>query len=280
MLASPLFEVSNGRNPYHLIPYVGNKSGFAHIFDRMIPDSAGNGRILDVFGGGGSFSIYSSYRFGSKRVTYNDNNPTVVNFVKWVKLRPRGLYQQYLKHMEKSDDQYYLEIRDKSLDEGLVGAGRFLYLAKNAFSGKIRFNGSNKFNTPMRKGSRCPSLDFEGLARTSYAIRDITITNESYQQYGDVKKSFVYLDPPYMGNTNGHYNGVPDTDEFIGFVKGIERKNRVMISEQNDPHVLKLSDVFRVYPILLRRSLQYNTKNSSREIVAINYPLPIPEDTE
>ena len=273
-MKEPSFEVSNGRNPYHLIPYVGNKSGFAHIFDDMIPDSVNGTKIFDVFGGGASFSIYCSYRFGSKNVTYNDNNPTIVNFVRWIKNDPKNLLQQYLKHRKKSDGQYYLDIRDKSLDDGLVGAGRFLYLAKNAFSGKIRFNGSNKFNAPMRKDSKCPNLELDRLAKISHAIRDITITNEPYQYYSDVKKAFVYLDPPYLGNTNGHYNSVPDTDEFIGFVKKIETRNLIMISEQNDPYALKLSDDFRVYPILLKRSLQYNTQNNSREIIAINYALP------
>ena len=36
-----------------MIPCVGNKSGFAHIFDDMIPDSANGKKIFDVFGGGG-----------------------------------------------------------------------------------------------------------------------------------------------------------------------------------------------------------------------------------
>lgn len=270
----PVFEVRNGRNQYHLIPYIGNKSGFYHIFDDLIPDSVKDKRIYDVFGGGGSFSIYCSYRFGSKNVTYNDNNPTIVNFIKSVKDNPGGLHRQYMEHRRKSDTEYYLEIRDRSLDDGLVGAGRFLYLAKNAFSGKIRFNGSNKFNAPMRKGCKCPNLDIDNLIRISDTIKNITITNESYEFYLGTKNSFVYLDPPYLDNPNSHYNGVPDTDDFIEFVKRLEKENHVMISEQNDPHSLKLSDDFRVYQILLKRSLQYNTQNNSKEIIAINYAPP------
>ena len=274
IMKKPLFEVVNGRNSYHLIPYVGNKSGFAHIFDDMISNLTSGKRILDVFGGGASFSIYCSYRFGSKNVTYNDSNYTIVNFIRHVKDSPKKLAKHYKKHREKSSAQYYLDVRDKSLDDGLVGAGRFLYLAKNAFSGKIRFNSSNKFNSPMRKFSKCPNIDSDRLVKTSHAIKNITITNESYTHYGDVKNAFVYLDPPYLGNTNNHYNSVPDTDEFVEFVKNIEDDNLVMISEQNDPDTLQLSDGFRVYSILLKRSLQYNTQNNSKEIIAINYALP------
>ena len=54
----------------------------------------------------------------------------------------------------------------------------------------------------MRKDSECPNLELDRLAKISHAIKDITITNESYQYYDDVKKAFVYLDPlppPLLG---------------------------------------------------------------------------------
>ena len=88
VMKNQTFQVSNGRTSCHLIPYIGNKSGFSHIFDSLIPDSIRGKQIYDVFGGGASFSIYCSYRFGSKYVTYNDNNPTVANFISWVKEDP------------------------------------------------------------------------------------------------------------------------------------------------------------------------------------------------
>ena len=47
----------------------------------------------------------------------------------------------------------------------------------------------------MRKDSECPNLELDRLAKISHAIKDITITNESYRYYDDVKKAFVYLDP-------------------------------------------------------------------------------------
>ena len=273
------FQVNNGRTPCHLIPYIGNKSGFTHIFDRLIPDTIRGKRIYDMFGGCGLFSIYSAYRFDSKYVTYNDSNPTIVNFMEWVRKDPYGLAEQYHAHKAKSTNDHYLAVWYMSLDDGLAGAGRFLYLAKNAFSGKIRFNGSNKFNSPMREDSKCPNLDLDRLLRISMAIQDITITNESFEYYEDVQNGFVYLDPLYLENTNNHYNSVPDTADFIQFVKDVEECNHVMISEQNSPYMLKLSDSFRVYPILLKRSLQYVTQTNSKEIVAINYVPPDPPAT-
>lgn len=273
IMKSPSFEVKNGRNKYHLIPYLGNKSGFSHIFDRLISDSM-KGKIYDVFGGTGSFSIYSCYRFGSKNVTYNDNNPTLVNFVTEVKNNPKLLHKEYEKHRKKSSEDYYRDVRQTDLDDGLVGAGRFLYLAKNAFSGNIRFGKTNNFKSVMRKNVKCSNMSLERLTMASKIISQMKITNEDYKYFEDEKNGFFYLDPPYMENPHNYYNGLLNTDDFLRFLRKIGKKNQVMLSEQNDPHKLQLSENFRVYPVLLKRSPHYNAKNNSREIIAINYAPP------
>ena len=156
------------------------------------------------------------------------------------------------------------------LGGGLVGAGRFLYLAKNAFSGKIRFNRSNRFNTPMRKGANCPVLDAERFRRISASISRMDITNENFEGFADIRGAFLYLDPPYMNNTNGHYNGVPATGSLPGSCgrlpaqHGDDIRTKPTRSDRHPgiiPHT-------RYNPA---RSLQYVTQTTSREIIATNY---------
>lgn len=265
------YEVRNGRNRCHLIPYIGNKSGFSDIFDELVPDDAGNGKIVDVFGGSGAFAIYCCFRFGSDRVVYNDNNPVLTNFMTIVRDDVAGLIEEYERHKGVSSPDYFLRVRAESLTDSLRGAGRFLYLAKNAFSGKIRFNKKNKFNAPMRKSARCPSLSEERLRAISDAVRGMAITNKNFEEFQDIRDAFLYLDPPYMNNTNAHYNGVPATDSFARFVRATTLHNRVMISEQNEPDAIGIPESYRIYRIALRRSLQYVTQRDSAEIIAINY---------
>ena len=265
------FVVRNGRNKYHLIPYIGNKSGFAHIFERLMPQDMDGRETVDVFGGSGAFAIYSCFQLGSKHVTYNDNNPILANFMWHVQDNPEGLIREYDRHRDKSSPDYFLKVRGEPLDDGLGGAGRFLYLAKNAFSGKIRFNGSNKFNAPMRKGTKCPRLQEDRLLEISNAIKNMKITNESFEHFEDSKDAFLYLDPPYMNNPNSHYNGVPATKDFAKFVEKITPHNQVMISEQNEPDKIGIPKSYRIYDIVLQRSLQYFTQTGSSEIIAINY---------
>ena len=257
-------------HPLKIIPYIGCKAGFKDIFDQIIPDGL-KCRIYDVFGGGGSFAFYACNRFGSSQVTYNDNNPVVTNLIKQVQLNPTRLWELYNEHYLKSSETYYYQVRNLALENGVEGAANFLYLAKNAFSGKIRFNSKNKFNSPIRKGSTCPKLSLQMLTQLSSTIGNLTIMNKNYTEFSDVQNSFIYLDPPYFNNTNGHYNGVLGLDEFNQFLRTIEKNNKVVLSEQNRPEIFKLPSSYTVHSIRLQRSLQYFTQRQSEEIIAFNF---------
>ena len=264
------FVVTNKRVNLKIIPYIGCKAGFTDIFDKIIPDNLA-GRIYDIFGGGGAFSLYACNRFGSHRVTYNDNNPIVVNLIRHVQTSPLRLWELYTEHYNNSSTEYYYHVRTLCLQNGVEGAANFLYLAKNAFSGKIRFNSSNKFNSPIRKGGSCPKVHLDSLLNLSKTIQDLTIMNADYKAFACVGNSFLYLDPPYFNNTNGHYNGVLDLGEFNQFLRTVELKNKIVLSEQNHPNIFDLSESYTVRSITLRRSLQYFTQNKSKEMIAFNY---------
>ena len=95
--------------------------------------------------------------------------------------------------------------------------------------------------------------------------------NEDYKAFACVDKSFLYLDPPYFNNTNGHYNGVLDLGEFNQFLRTVELRNKVVLSEQNHPNIFDLPESYTVRSITLLRSLQYFTQNKSEEMIAFNY---------
>ncbi len=264
------FVVTNKRANLKIIPYIGCKAGFKDIFDKLIPDDLGC-HIYDIFGGGGAFSLYACNRFGSHRVTYNDNNPIVVNLIQQIQTSPLRLWELYNEHYNNASTEYYYHVRNLCLENGVEGAANFLYLAKNAFSGKIRFNSRNKFNSPIRKGSSCPKVSLDSLLNLSKTIQDLTLMNKDYRTFDCVHNSFLYLDPPYFNNTNGHYNGVLDLEEFNQFLRTIELTNKIVLSEQNHPDIFDLPETYTVRSITLKRSLQYVTQNKSEEMIAFNY---------
>ena len=187
------FIVNNHKPNLRFIPYIGNKSGYTDIFDKLIPDKFSKLVFYDIFGGGSSFSIYICNRFGAKNVVYNDNNFTIVNLVKTLRDNPKGLILEFRKHHSRSSSEYYYYIRDLDLNDGIIGAGRFFYLAKNAFSGKIRFNSKGKFSCSVRKVPKPRDINEKTLLYISSLIKDLTIKNESFEYFYDVKNSFLYL---------------------------------------------------------------------------------------
>ena len=270
MVREKEYIVSNGYGrSLKFIPYIGCKAGFKDIFDEVIPDISSD--IYDIFGGGGSFSFYACQRFGSHRVNYNDNNPVIVNLIKCLQADPVGIYDTYCEHYHKSSDNHYYKVRESNIENGIEGAGNFLYLAKNAFSSKIRFNSKNRFNSPMRKGSSCPKLNVDSLIELSMTIEHMSITNLDYRHFSEVKNSLLYLDPPYMNNSNCHYNSVPDLSDFNRFLRQVEPHNRILFSEQNNPEIFELPDSYTVSSVTLNRSLQYVTQSDSKEIIAFNF---------
>ncbi|MDA8008215.1 MAG: DNA adenine methylase [Alphaproteobacteria bacterium] len=265
------FQVKNARasEKLKLIPYVGCKADFAKIFDDLMPPDTG--RVYDLFGGGGAFTFYACAKYGSRNVTYNDNNPVITNLMLSLGNDPGRLHAEYERHRSRHSPDYYLEVRDMDHEDGIRGAGRFFYLAKNAFSGKIRFNSKNRFNSPMRKGGSCPMVDPEHLTMLSNLITNLTITCEDFRYFEGLEDSFIYLDPPYMNNYNGHYNQTVPVCRFSRFLHSASPGNHVMISEQGDPEGLGLPAGYTAYRIILRRSLQYFTRRESSEIIAVNY---------
>ena len=125
----------------------------------------------------------------------------------------------------------------------------------------------------MRKGANCPSVSLENLIYLSETISKLRIRKVDFRSFKNRRNGFMYLDPPYMNNGNGHYNATVPTEDFVDFVKHIQQYNKVMISEQNSMKSLGLHG-YKTYGVTLKRSLQYITQNKSKEIVAINYKPP------
>lgn len=261
---------NNACNKYSIIPYVGSKSDFHHVFDRLMPCSVRNKRIYDLFGGSGAFSIYCCKRFGSRNVVFNDDNSVIVNLIQKIRDEPKKILQEYENHANKSNRKYYEEQKIKNLQKGIVGAGRFLYIAKNAYSGKIRFNSNGKFNVPMRINLKKPRLiNEENFLNVSKTIKHLKIMNKSFECFKNLKNRFIYLDPPYFKTPHQHYGLKINYSDFIKFTEKIHNSNMLMISEKEK--IKHTSKKYHARSIILLRSLHYKTSKISNEVIMTNY---------
>jgi DNA adenine methylase len=97
----------------------------------------------------------------------------------------------------------------------------------------------------------------------------------------DVTDAFFYLDPPYVGTDQGHYDGYTqeDFDALLGVPEGIQgkfllssfrNKSLTVFARRNGWHTLKLK-------MACSMTHGYKTQRGKVEVLTANYPVKAPE---
>ena len=249
-----------------LMPYVGSKARFKHVFDAILPDDPD--RVVDVFGGSGAFSLYACRRYGAERVHYNDAAPAMANLMRSVQSSPREVFERWEFHSAQHSRDYFLETRETNLEDGVDAAARTLYLASNSFSGLLLLteDGSSMAGPSSHASARA---DWCRLESTSAIIQGMAITNHDYREFWHEDSALVYLDPPYFLQRSSHYyyGGHLDLDEFKWFLAHVSLSNDVVLSEQQSPDFFGMDWEWR--PVATNHSL--STGDPKREIIAWNW---------
>lgn len=72
----------------------------------------------------------------------------------------------------------------------------------------------------------------ENIQKISKELKDVKFYHGDYKQFSDLKNNVIYCDPPYS-NTQQHYNGSFDSDEFLEWCKFMSQNNVIIVSEYN-----------------------------------------------
>ena len=152
------FVVGPGDSSLRLFHYFGSKARFKHVFDAVLPDEAE--RVVDVFGGSGAFSFYACRRYGAGKVVYSDASLHLANLMLHARDFPHELRAAACRHCARHSRGYYYRQREIDSREGVEGAGRLLYLARNSFSGILRIKdgamGARRARTSSGPAGRAP----------------------------------------------------------------------------------------------------------------------------
>jgi site-specific DNA-adenine methylase len=191
------------KNP---ISYQGSKQGELKVIESKQPDYFD--KIVDVFGGGGSVSLFYLQSYEVK-VIYNDISPDMCELFRVLKNtdETKALIEK-LDNIPISDEEYLIR-RDslkeafKNNTEDLVN---FIYCSTYACRGRIFSSGVNR-----RDGVICKRKNFNTLLEYSDILQPLNITNEDalkvIKNYQSDEDAFLYLDPPYLqkGSDNTGY---------------------------------------------------------------------------
>lgn len=189
--------------------WAGGKNWFLKEIENFIPQTIEN--YYEPFLGGGSVFLYlKSKGLLNNKCYLSDSNADLINTYKTIKKNLPELLLA-LKEFQNTEDYYY-SIRNKSFDNNIENAAKFIFLNRTSFNGIYRVNKNGIYNVPYGKRNLKEIIDEDNLFKISKNLK------KCYFSVGDFKKikskirenDFVFFDPPYTvaHENNGfiHYN--------------------------------------------------------------------------
>lgn len=229
-------------------PYIGGKSKLAKLIIEQI-ESIPHTTYAEAFVGmGGVFLRRSS---APKVEIINDYSKDVSNLFRILQTH----YVAFLDYLKwqlttRADFDRLMAVDPDTLTD-IQRAGRFLYLQKTAFGGKVSgrnfgmiYDGPARFDVTKL----VPILE-SAHERLSRVIIECLDYKDFIRQY-DRPGVLFYLDPPYYGNENDYGKGVFGRDEFnqmaalLGDIKGV-----FILSLNDRPEVREVFKEFNLYPV-------------------------------
>lgn len=232
----------------------------------------------------------------------NDINYDLVNFFEILKNESPQLITQlthlcdYYNSLQTMIDkkEYYYDIRTQynhgNLNH-LLRAKFFWFLTKTCFNGVYRVNRKGEYNVPFGQKEHI-RIDIQNLKFISQNLDRVKFYNNDYADFlmninfdGILNKSFLYLDPPYLPETEISKNQKMYTSEHFSHLKHISLLNDIENSLETTM-MLSMSDSDssrKVYKDLqltktkvtdIVRVVNPRKLMSSSEIIFTNYDSP------
>ena len=171
----------------------------------------------------------------------------------------------------------HIQIRPEPLDLKIRSAVLMQCINKLCFNGMFRVNNKNQFNVPIGSYKKINVIDKENLRNVSKYLSEASITCNTYKEpLKNIKDkdSFIYLDPPYIPNSNTSNftdyssHGFKQKDHIeLGelFLKLVNSGKNVILSNNNNQlsrDIFLQSPEIYGYEVLVSKSI--NSKKTGR----------------
>ena len=228
-----------------------------------------------------------------QQAIFADTNPHIINFYNNIKQKNIDSYivRNFLESegdkLEKGDDEYYYEVRERfnknhsSLD--------FLFLNRSCFNGMIRFNKNYKFNVPYgHKPQRFSKAYITKIVnQVKYVEQMLCISDWNFicQSFDNTinsiqeERAFIYCDPPYIGRNVDYYDSWSEDEETKLNKMLISNNNYFMLSTWDHNKYRKNEYVDTLWGFCKKINKEHfyyvganeNNRNSIVEALLINY---------
>jgi DNA adenine methylase len=259
------------------IKWAGGKSSLLSEIAKHLPDSFN--RYFEPFLGGGAVFFYLK----PDKALISDSNSDLINTYKIVKNNVNELIA-YLNDYSNNESVFYtLRTMNPNLLDPIEAAARFIYLNKTCFNGLYRVNAKNEFNVPFGNYKNPKICDLKTLKLASQALQGIDLDSTYFENSLELCKEgdFVYLDPPYLPNTETTFvsytkNGffMPDHDRLASCLEDLDKRNvRWLLSNSDSDWVRDRYKVFNIHKVSSRKSIccKGDGRGLLKEVLIRNY---------
>ena len=228
-----------------------------------------------------------------QQAIFADTNPHIINFYNNIKqknidsYKVRNFLESEGDKLEKGDDEYYYEVRERfnknhsSLD--------FLFLNRSCFNGMIRFNKNYKFNVPYgHKPQRFSKAYITKIVnQVKYVEQMLCISDWNFicQSFDNTinsiqeERAFIYCDPPYIARNVDYYDSWSEDEETKIKKMLISINNYFMLSTWDHNKYRKNEYVDTLWGFCKKINKEHfyyvganeNNRNSIVEALLINY---------
>ena len=261
----------------YLVRWVGGKNRLIPEIDKRIPKdiNAQYDTYVEPFVGGGSvmFHILNNYNF--KKIYVNDKNKELINLYLAIKNFPKEMVDKIekldLKYLSldvsKKKEMYHLirknynriKLKDEKIN--IEKANLLMFLMRMCFNGVYRVNKKGEFNTSigsfLTRSFR--KITKEEIFAISEQLENVNFFSKDFSELEDLisDKTFFYLDPPYLPETDKqeHIRYTPDgfsIDEqkrLKEFINKINLKGGKFILSNSDTENGFFYDLYKEYVI-------------------------------
>jgi DNA adenine methylase len=261
------------------LSYYGGKQQLAKTILGLIPDH----RVYcEPFIGGAAIFFAKQ---PSKVEIINDTNGEIVNFYEVIKRDFSALEKEIETslHSRKRHHQAQVIYANPDMFDSIKRAWAVWMLANASYGhtldGGIGYDRNGKRAAALDNKRQSFSLDYAvRLQKAQIECRDALQIIQSR----DILDAFFYLDPPYVGANQGHYDGYSQND-FDALLKLLESiQGKFLLSSYRNKSLADFSERNGWRTIEIRMACSMTSKNGSPhkkiEVLTANYPISVTFD--
>ncbi|MFT4091302.1 MAG: DNA adenine methylase [Asticcacaulis sp.] len=262
-------ELSPVKPVLPIAPYIGGKRNLARKIIGLI-EQVPHDTYAEPFVGMGGVFFRRERR--PRAEVINDYSADVANLFRVLKHHRRALIEDIRWQISSREAFEWLRAQDPNHLTDIQRAGRFLYLQRLAFSGKV--NGRHFGVQTGRAAAFNPLALVAKIDSLHERLAGVMIERLAWSDFVrryDRAGTLFYLDPPYYGCEDDYGKDLFSRDQFEQMAEQLSQiKGRFILSLNDKPEVRRIFSGFDIEAVPVRYTISGAGGGEFREVIIRN----------